>query len=388
MQATDPSAPLQLLGGISAEQFLAQYWQHKPLLIRQAIPDFAPPLDADELAGLACEADIESRIITGNAEGNNWQLQHGPFSEATFSALGERDWTLLVQAVDHYIDEVAQLRSRFRFIPDWRIDDVMVSFAAPGGSVGPHLDQYDVFLLQAQGRREWQVGELVSGAPDLLPHPELQLLRNFTCNERFVLEPGDMLYLPPGFPHWGIALDACMTYSVGFRAPSHEEIISHYCDDVLANVGNTRFGDAGRKPTGNPGLIDKASLEQVRNIVARLLDEQQLANWFGRHMTAPKYAPDDAPGDEDDMSLDLSETDQWIVQPTSRVAYAELPGGLVLYADGESYNGSGELWPGFVQHLCAEQWLELAEHPQWLEDAGIYAVVEQLVQRGVLDEDL
>ena len=219
--SVNATSTTQLLGGLTPAQFLAEYWQKKPLLIRQALPDFGEAIEADELAGLACEDHIESRIIRGSGADNNWQQQHGPFEEQIFDKLGDKDWTLLVQAVDHYIPEVAKLKDRFRFIPDWRLDDVMVSFAAPGGSVGPHLDQYDVFLLQGQGRRNWQVGERITQAPSLLPHPELQLLSDFNCSDNYMLEPGDMLYLPPGFPHWGIAVDPCTTYSIGFRAPSH-----------------------------------------------------------------------------------------------------------------------------------------------------------------------
>ena len=266
-------APLAVLGGMSAEQFLGEYWQQKPLLIRQAVPPAHLLLDANELAGLACEEGIESRIISGSCGDGDWQLEHGPFEEQTFDRLGDSDWTLLVQAVDHHIDEIARLKSHFRFIPDWRLDDIMVSFAAPGGSVGPHLDQYDVFLLQAEGRRRWQIGDRLPGQPALLPHPDLQLLQDFHCCDAYVLEAGDMLYLPPGVPHWGVALDACVTCSIGFRAPSHQEIISHYCDDVLAGIGAGRFEDPGRDLCANPGMIDQQALAQLRDLMGRLSDE-------------------------------------------------------------------------------------------------------------------
>ena len=187
------TAPLTLLGGLSTAEFLAQYWQQQPLLVRQAVPDFSAPLSADELAGLACELAVESRIIEGSATRQDWRLRHGPFDDTDFAALGERDWTLLVQAVDHYVPQVADIRSLFRFLPDWRLDDIMVSFAAPGGSVGPHFDQYDVFLLQGQGRREWQVGKHCPHDATLQHHDDLQLLASFEAKQRWTLEPGDII---------------------------------------------------------------------------------------------------------------------------------------------------------------------------------------------------
>lgn len=379
--------PLTILGGLSAEQFLAEYWQQKPLLIRQALlPDYLL-IEANELAGMACEEGIESRIISGSASVGDWQLHHGPFEEQTFSRLGKRDWTLLVQAVDHHIDEVARLKTHFRFIPDWRLDDIMVSFAAPGGSVGPHLDQYDVFLLQASGRRRWQIGERSSGQPTLLPHPDLQLLKDFHGCESWTLEAGDMLYLPPGVPHWGIALDACITCSIGFRAPSHQEIISHYCDEVLAGISPGRFEDPGRQLCTNPGMIDQQALAQLHGVIGQLLDERQLAAWFGRYMTTPKYdgetdALDDL--DEDSLVEDLDACESLQLAPASRLACSELNGLLTLYADGEQYCGRGDNWEQFVRLLCQQHYLQRDAYGAWFEDPAIRPVLLQLLGRGVL----
>ncbi len=379
--------PLAILGGLSAEQFLAEYWQQQALLIRQAVPSAHALLDANELAGLACEEGIESRIISGPGNNGDWQLEHGPFEEQTFARLGDSDWTLLVQAVDHHLDEIASLKSHFRFIPDWRLDDVMVSFAAPGGSVGPHLDQYDVFLLQAEGRRRWQIGERLPGQPVLLPHPDLQLLQHFHCRDSYVLEAGDMLYLPPGVPHWGVALDACITCSIGFRAPSHQEIISHYCDDVLAAMGAGRFEDSGRGLCANPGMIDQQALAQLRDIMSRLSDEQQLAGWFGRYMTAPKYESEPhLPDSKDAASLDeeLEASDRLQLAPASRLAFSELNGVVTLFADGEQYNGSGDNWDHFVRQLCRHHYLEPDAHGAWQRDPSIRSTLSQLLKRGVL----
>jgi 50S ribosomal protein L16 3-hydroxylase len=380
-------APLAVLGGMSAEQFLGEYWQQKPLLIRQAVPPAHLLLDANELAGLACEEGIESRIISGSCGDGDWQLEHGPFEEQTFDRLGDSDWTLLVQAVDHHIDEIARLKSHFRFIPDWRLDDIMVSFAAPGGSVGPHLDQYDVFLLQAEGRRRWQIGDRLPGQPALLPHPDLQLLQDFHCCDAYVLEAGDMLYLPPGVPHWGVALDACVTCSIGFRAPSHQEIISHYCDDVLAGIGAGRFEDPGRDLCANPGMIDQQALAQLRDLMGRLSDEHQLASWFGRYMTSPKYESEsDLPNSADAVSPDqeLEACDSLQLAPASRLAFSDLNGSVTLFADGEHYDGQGVNWDHFVRQLCRQHYLERDAHRAWHRDPDIRSTLLQLLQRGVL----
>lgn len=203
--------PLQLLGGLTAREFLRDYWQRNPLLIRQAIPDFETPLSPDELAGLALEEEVESRIIAPGEQGP-WQLRQGPFKEEDFSTLPEREWTLLVQAVDQFVPEVAELVEPFKFLPSWRIDDVMISYAAPGGGVGPHYDNYDVFLLQGYGRRRWKIGQRCTSESPLQDNPDIKILAEFEQTDEWVLEPGDMLYLPPQLAHDGIAEDECMTF--------------------------------------------------------------------------------------------------------------------------------------------------------------------------------
>ena len=188
------NTPLEILGGISAEVFLRDYWQKKPLLIRQAIANFESPLEGNDLAGLSLEEMVESRIVLEHGE-TPWQLKHGPFDDDTYSSLPERDWTLLVQAVDQFSPEVAAVLEHFQVLPNWRIDDVMIGFAVPGGSVGPHYDNYDVFLLQAEGQRTWKVGQMCNSESPLLAHPDLRILDGFEQTDEWVLEPGDMLYL-------------------------------------------------------------------------------------------------------------------------------------------------------------------------------------------------
>jgi 50S ribosomal protein L16 3-hydroxylase len=178
---------------VDIDTFLRETWQQKPLLIRNPWAAWANPLEPDELAGLACEAEVESRLVTGG-EGL-WAVEHGPFDEKRFGALGKSPWTLLVQAVDHHVPKVAALLAPFRFVPNWRIDDVMVSYATDGGGVGPHYDQYDVFLIQGAGQRRWRVGQNCDGGSALLPHEDLRLLAAFEATDEWVLEPGDILYV-------------------------------------------------------------------------------------------------------------------------------------------------------------------------------------------------
>ena len=212
------------LQNFDIDLFLREHWQKKPMLIRNALPDWCNPLDPEDLAGLACEEEIESRLIIRKDE--SWKLEHGPFTEKRFGKLGKKPWTLLVQAVDHFVPEVAALIAPFRFVPNWRIDDVMVSYASDQGGVGPHFDQYDVFLVQGLGRRRWQIGPVCDAQTPLLPHDDIRLLASFEATDEWVLEPGDILYVPPGFAHDGVALgDDCMTYTIGFRSPSRNELI-------------------------------------------------------------------------------------------------------------------------------------------------------------------
>ena len=222
--------------GLPAHCFLRDYWQKRPLLIRNAFPEFTTPITPEDLAGLACEDLVLARIITHDRSNDQWQVQHGPFPETLFPTLQKQDWTLLVQDVEKWDQDVAILLDSFKFLPRWRIDDIMISFAAPGGSVGPHIDQYDVFLLQAQGHRQWQIDSTPNPPSQLRQNTELQLLQQLNPTHDWILAPGDMLYLPPGVPHHGIAQDACLTYSIGMRAPAIAEILCHFVDSIAKNT--------------------------------------------------------------------------------------------------------------------------------------------------------
>lgn len=380
-------APLQLLGGLSAREFLRDYWQKKPLLIRQAIPDFESPISPDELAGLALEEEVESRLVIEHGE-RPWELRRGPFAEDAFSQLPERDWTLLVQAVDQFVPEVAELLKQFNFLPNWRIDDVMISFAAPGGGVGPHYDNYDVFLLQAHGQRRWKIGQMCDADSALLPHADLRILADFEQSDEWVLEPGDMLYLPPRLAHFGIAEDDCMTYSVGFRAPSAAEVLTHFTDFLAQFLPDEeRYSDAGMQPSDDPHQIQRDALDRLKALLAEHMgDERLLLTWFGQFMTEPRY-PELVAGSEvseEEFQAAIDDGAVLVRNPSSRLAWSEVDVGLVLFASGQS-----RLLPGHLKELlkliCAADALHGDNLAPWLADEDGRTLVRELVQQGSLE---
>lgn len=294
------SKPLAILGGRSAELFLSEYWQKQPLLVRGAFPDIETLLEPEELAGLSLEESIESRIILERSP-VDWELRHGPFNEKTFKNLPKTHWTLLVQALDHQIPSVADLLEAFVFIPNWRIDDIMASFAPLGGSVGPHYDYYDVFLIQAHGQRRWQLGQLCDEDTPLLPNLPVRILKDFLPEQEWVLNPGDMLYLPPGLAHYGVAENDCMTFSVGFRAPSEQEIINEFVHYLMAkqNEGR-RFSDPDLKVQTNPGWLAPAAVEKVADTLQRIVsDRDQITAWMGEYLSQTKYDQNPEPPEDD-----------------------------------------------------------------------------------------
>jgi 50S ribosomal protein L16 3-hydroxylase len=286
----DITQPLTLLGHISPQTFMKRYWQKKPLLIRQAIPGFTPLVDRAALFELAASEDVESRLIRKSAAGL-WQLKTGPFQRRALPAVKKPEWTLLVQGVDLHHDAVRALMNQFRFIPDARLDDVMISFATQGGGVGPHFDSYDVFLLQAQGRRQWQI----SAQKDLALQDDapLKILANFQPTQTFVLEPGDMLYLPPRYAHDGVAADECMTYSIGFRAPKRgelaAELLQRLADDALETAGAALYKDADQPAVANAAEIPPTVFEFAQKAMLRAIsDPAVFRRALGEYLSEPK----------------------------------------------------------------------------------------------------
>lgn len=280
-----------ILGAIPVEEFLRDYWQKKPLLVRNAFPGFEAPLDPDELAGLALEEEVESRIALEDPATGHWELRHGPFEEQLFSELPASHWTLLVQSVDLWVPEVHALLDRFDFLPRWRLDDIMVSFAADGGSVGPHFDHYDVFLIQGHGQRRWMIGDPCDENSGLLADCPLRILERFEAREEWLLEPGDMLYLPPQLSHWGVAEGNSMTYSVGFRSPTLAEMVDDLAVELMSEPHDSlRYRDPPLTPELANDTLSPAFLAQVKSLLNTLLeDDRRLALWFARYMTSPRY---------------------------------------------------------------------------------------------------
>lgn len=336
-------------GDISIEEFLRDYWQKKPLLVRNAFPDLDAPVGADELAGLSLEDDVESRLVVQSPDGDDWQIQHGPFDEDTFSNLPDTHWTLLVQAVDHWVPEASEIVEQFRFIPNWRYDDLMVSFATQGGGVGPHYDNYDVFLIQTQGKRRWEVGGFFDQNSPRRPDTPVMIMTEWEPEYNWVLEPGDMLYIPPQVGHNGIgASDDCMTYSVGFRAPSHAEIMRSFTDFIGEKLtSESRYTDPDLTLQDNPGEITPQALQKVREIFTGYLqDDARLGEWLGKFVTEPKYPELDQnpeePATVEQIRTALKEGDLCFIRNEgSRFSYsAGKAGGIQFYADGSCFKVS------------------------------------------------
>lgn len=330
--------------GMPPERFLREFWQKKPLLIRGAFPGFVTPIEPEDLAGLACEEMALSRIVSHDRATDRYTLRTGPFAEEEFPGMPHADWTLLVQDVDKWDADVAALLPHFDFLPRWRIDDVMVSFAAPGGSVGAHVDQYDVFLLQAKGRRRWQID--ASDDPPLAfrDDAEIRLLREFTPTHDWILEPGDMLYLPPGVPHHGVAEDACLTFSVGMRAPSAAELLGDLVDTLAAEADDgLRYRDPDLAPAADPAEIDAAAMARVIRALDMLRtdDPDRLGDWFGRFITTYRsagiVAAPDADLAPDRIEAVLAEGGRLLRNPFSRMAWSRAGTDARLYVAGQSY---------------------------------------------------
>jgi 50S ribosomal protein L16 3-hydroxylase len=287
-----PDAPAPLLGGLTPSQFMRRYWQKKPLLIRGAIPGVTPPLARDALFELAASDDAEARLISRTR--GRWQLEHGPFGADALPSVKRREWTLLVQGVDLHNDHARALLDRFRFVPDARLDDLMISYATDGGGVGPHFDSYDVFLLQVHGKRRWRI----SAQRDLTLQPGLPLkvLQHFEPDEEWVLEPGDMLYLPPHIAHDGVAVGECMTCSIGFRAPSANELVGQFLyylaersDIARSKAGERLYRDPDQEAVAHPAALPARLVDELGAILARVRwTERDLVSFLGSYLSEPK----------------------------------------------------------------------------------------------------
>lgn len=330
--------------GMPPARFLRDYWQKRPLLVRGAFRAFADPLTPNDLAGLACEPGALSRLIVHDAKRDRWTLRTGPFGTADFGKLPKRDWTLLVQDVDKWDADVRALLPRFGFLPSWRIDDVMISYAVDGGSVGAHVDQYDVFLLQGLGRRRWAISTDPNAPTAFRDDVEIRLLRDFTPTHEWVLDAGDLLYLPPGVPHHGVAIGECLTYSIGMRAPSRAELLVDFAETFAAEWSeDERFGDDDLSPANGDGEIDAAAFARVLRAMPWLhaRDAEPFRAWFAAYITRYRSTLTAVPrarriGDAE-LARAVAANADVVRNPWSRIAWFRAGSGARLFVAGSEF---------------------------------------------------
>ncbi|MDC7702584.1 ribosomal protein uL16 3-hydroxylase [Vogesella indigofera] len=359
---------IDLLGGMTAETFLQDYWHKKPLLIRGALTDVGTPVDLAWLTELSRSEDVESRLI--EFKQGKWSLERGPFRPGRLRRLPESDWTILVQNVNHHLPHIADILWRFDFMPYARLDDLMISYAPPGGTVGPHFDSYDVFLLQVGGRKHWQISSQQDEA--FIEDAPIKVLKDFRMEEEFVLEHGDMLYLPPRYAHYGVALEPGMTYSIGFRAPSAQELATEflvYLQDRICIDG--RYADPELRPPQEPARLDDSMVEQVGRILSQISwDRHTVTDFLGHYLTEPKphvfYEAPEEELDEDEFAAAVVATGVELDLKT-----------LILYADDMLYC-NGEALPVPAGDVAA--WQQLANRrrisPQQLSPSMMPLLLE------------
>lgn len=384
--------------GMETVDFLRRHWQKRPLFMRDAL-EIEPELDPDELAWLATQDDVESRLVFTERDdkGTRYRVRHGPFEEAELAALPDRDWTLLVQDVDKHLPDFREFFRHCEFVPDWRVDDIMVSFAAPGGSVGPHRDNYDVFLVQGSGSRDWRValGENVFADET---NAEMALLQAFSGDSNCMAARNDVLYLPPGVAHWGIARDRCMTYSIGMRAPELAEFNAaaerlypgrvQEQDNHAANRIFYQDPDLDLNESA-PGLIAAASLLRARRQfdVDTRFNDDGFARIFGSLLTDPKaWLEPERPDEEELRNIDeqLSTTNHLPVHGMARIAHTADSGEFRLFV-----NGFDRKCPlsasAAVMNLCAQRGLRKTEIARWQRDPHLGEILDWLLRHGTFD---
>jgi 50S ribosomal protein L16 3-hydroxylase len=368
-------------GPLTTTGFLTEYWQKKPCLIRQAISGYEPLLDGNDLAGLACDEMAESRLVEGTLSRQDWTVRHGPFTESDFSALPDENWTLLVQDVEKHYAPMQALIEQFSFIPGWRLDDLMVSYAEKGGSVGPHTDQYDVFLLQAGGRRRWQIAE--SFQPALLEDCPLNVLKSFNAEQEWVLEPGDMLYLPPNVAHHGVALEAGMTWSIGCRAPSVADLLQGLGEWLaFTNDDGGRYADPKLKPVLRAGEINADALQDLADLMRSAIENKQdLDNYLAAFMSRFRLAHEPVPPPEQikagELLKALDQGSGLLRNPWTRLVWIEHSDRARLYAAGQAYECSIAM----AEQLCRSA--EIRFDPDLLDQQGL-DVLKVLINNGHL----
>ncbi len=377
----------RILGHIAADTFLAEYWQIKPLVVRRAFDNVEQVIDAETLAGLSLESTVRSRIVQQVDETNGWVCQFGPFDESDFERLPARNWTLLVQDVDKHLPDTAKLTENFSFLPRWRIDDLMISYAVAGGSVGPHTDQYDVFLLQAYGQRKWLLQTDDVDDSNLLENAELQILKNFIPQQEYLLNPGDMLYLPPGIAHHGIAMSECITCSVGFRAPSQADLLQAFTEQFLLDNNTPEF-----YRDQEPGKAARSELRQKDlNFMHQLMmraaaNESIMTRAIGSLLTTPTETLslyDTSSSTLSEFIELLEKTGKLQLHPATRCVYVRNPNTFTLYVNTNEYQFDSAAALFWTQ-LCDEYELGKSTIGPILNDQNVTGLLYDLYQQGYL----
>ena len=352
-----------LLGEISREQFMQDYWQKKPLLIRQAFADFKSPITADELAGLACEEEVDSRIVLEKDGEHPWFPIFGPMDDEIYASMPESHWSLVVNDMEKYLPELAWITDAFRFIPEWRLDDLMVSYAADQGSVGPHVDLYDVFLLQGEGSRRWQISSREVTEDNQVEGTPLRIQKEFIAEEEWIVEPGDMIYLPPGVSHHGVSQGESISFSIGFRATSHADLVNDFIAHITQNLSpKLTYRDPDQSVQEYPNEIKQEALQRVAEIFKNYLQPEhpELQRWFGRYVSDTKSdvmtEPEQEVGSIEELQV-LANTGVLNRHTASRFAFAKNPENTLLFVDGEDFEVSVE----FAKALCRQRQVNLDE---------------------------
>ena len=357
-------------------EFLEKYWQKQPVVLKNAFPNFVDPITPDELAGLAMEPEVDSRLVSH--KNGEWQASNGPFED--FDGLGETGWSLLAQAVNHWHAPSAELVRPFRVLPDWRLDDLMISFSVPDGGVGPHIDQYDVFIIQGMGSRRWRVGDKLP-MRQFCPHPALLHVDPFEPIIDEDLEPGDILYIPPGFPHDGFTHETAMNYSVGFRGPNGRDLISSFADYALENdLGGEHYSDPDLTCRDHVGRIEDYEVDRLRGMMIEMLNQpEDFKQWLGRFATTPRHELDIAPAEpayEPDEILDALLGDEVLTRLS----------GLRVLNIGDSFFVNSEpmkaVEPKAADALCRYTSVSKKELGDALNNPAFVAELTDLVNQG------
>lgn len=371
------------------EDFLRLYWQKQPLLMRQALPLPAGLVTRARLFNLACGSDeVESRLVIEHGE-TPWEVHHGPFEPGELQQLPESHWTLLVQDVNRHMPAINAVLDAFKGMPRWRVDDIMISYAVDQGSVGPHTDEYDVFLIQAAGSRRWKIQRRAVSDEDLIPDLDIQVLNRFDAEEEWLLEPGDVLYLPPNVAHWGIAEGECITWSAGFRGPDIAELCHHWLEERLAALPRQRYGDPDLRMQQHSGEITPPAIGRIKQMLQQALrfSDAELAAWFGGFISEPKAHLSPAPAPQsvtpDSLLHKLQHASRLHRHPYANLYYTSHPDSALLFASGESLPlAAGTI--GLAQLLTEKDAYTLEQLQPWLQRSDTLQLLNELVNRGDL----